>query len=129
MPILNVIDWPSAVRTVNAVTLLSPSESMSVRTPSTGEVSSAPGVPLAGTLSELVAMEPGVVEGEALQAAIDRRRGHDEGRRPEAQDHAGPTPVPLLPGFTAGSPAAHRGHVASPGSYVGSSSCHSARNG
>ena len=101
---------------------------MSVRIPSIGEVASTTGVPLAGTLREAVPTGPGVVDGvgEQATAAMRQREARTGDRRapgqphrdrdPRAGAHPGPRPVPLLPGLTAGSPAAQRGQVAAPGS-------------
>ena len=115
---VNRISWPSLVRRSKPVTCVSPVESMWVRTPSSGEAgTAAPGVPFAGALIEAEPTGPGVAYW-GLHARHDHRNrdGEPRGQRRRAAAHAGPTPVPLLPGLTAGSPAAHRGQVASPGS-------------
>ncbi len=106
------------------MTRVRPSESMSVRIPSIGEPVLAAGVPLAGTLIDAVPTGPGVVlgVGRAGDGAGGEQHGRSDGHAPPEQPrpkdgrHAGPRPVPLLPGLTAGSPAAHRGQVSAPGS-------------
>ena len=100
------------------MTCVRPVESMWVRTPSSGEAgTTAPGVPLAGALIDDDPTGPGVAyPGLHAPTAIAAARASPAARRRRAAAHAGPTPVPLLPGLTAGSPAAHRGQVASPGS-------------
>ena len=93
---------------------------MCVRMPSIGEAGTAtPGVPLAGALIEADPTGSGASHIAAVQATHEpscRRRARPATRDPKAPAHAGPMPVPLLPGLTAGSPAAQRGQVAAPGS-------------
>ena len=106
------------------MTRVRPSESMSVRIPSIGEPVLAAGVPLAGTLIDAVPTGPGVVVGVGVQATAAAASSRAapivaqplDSAAPGDGRHAGPRPVPLLPGLTAGSPAAHRGQVSAPGS-------------
>ena len=104
------------------MTCVNPSASMSIGTPSTGEVS-APGLPGDAEWSWVAAPSPGTHPASATTTSAARAIA-----RGRAQGHAGARPVPLLPGLTAGSPAAHRGQ-STPASYVGRSSAHSARSG
>ena len=112
------------MRIVNAGDPREPLGLDSIGTPSTGEVS-APGLPGAAEPEWSCdgAASPTAPPGEG----DDDQRGEGDRARP-GEGHAGARPVPLLPGLTAGSPAAHRGQ-STPASYVGRSSAHSARSG
>ena len=127
-----VIWAPSAVRSVNAVTLVRPVASTPVTTPVTGDTmgiaptgGALPAGPAAAPPADPVppwdpASNPPLANTTSNKAATSspkRQERHRAGPRgPTPEGHAGAIPVPLLPGLTAGSPAAQRGQVSGPGS-------------
>ncbi len=83
-----------------------------------------PGDPLAGASIDAVATGPmeGAVDGAgehpalATATAATTASAATECLPGSTEPHVGAIPVPLLPGLTAGSPAAHLGQPVAPGS-------------